>query len=234
MESQQFPRGSIKIILGAIGPVTVLSSFRCHPGSTIKDLCFILFPVAFEILNHAGWIKTLRIILPLTFTLVVGSLLTWVSVVPYVQRELVLRSNEHSVAPKTFLGRPLLFPARLTHSRMFPEKYNYWINYFLVGVPVGLRGRVGTVMSIDSDPRASKPSTSVFFRSSMNQFLTRILWFRVDTNLYLHRGDGNMGLVAKLQCFLEEQVSTVTQNFIFHMLSTHSRARTRANTLMPT
>lgn len=117
----------------------------------MKDLFFVLLPISMEISHHIGWLNTLKTILPFSVAVIGGILLAWLSVVAYVQRKLILWSKEDSGIEKTFLGRPLLFPARLTHSRMFPEKYNYWINYFLVGIPVGLRGRVGTVMSIDSD-----------------------------------------------------------------------------------
>ncbi|KGO72974.1 hypothetical protein PITC_062020 [Penicillium italicum] len=123
---------------------------------------FIVFsPILVDIIHHIGWVKSIKIFIPF-FLLAVGStLLAWVSAVAFFRRKLVLWSDEDPKAGKTLLGRPQLYPARLTHAHFFPEKYHYWINYFLVGIPIGLRGRVGTVVFIESDQHT--PATDPFY-----------------------------------------------------------------------
>ncbi|KAJ5364365.1 uncharacterized protein N7496_010078 [Penicillium cataractarum] len=88
---------------------------------------------------------------------------------------------------------------------MFPEKYHYGIDYFLVGVPVGLRGRIGALMSIDSDGSDPRSQNFKSFRYSLKRLLQRCFWFSTDTSRYLHCGDGQMSLTQKLEHFLKEQ-----------------------------
>ncbi|KAJ5631947.1 hypothetical protein N7490_008286 [Penicillium lividum] len=185
--------------LGVIGIGTFIFSFRYHPGTSTKDALFTLFPLFVEVSQRVGWIKTLGLLISISFGIIGLALLAWVSMVAYFQRKLIFQSQENPEIEKTLLGRPLLFPSRLTHSRMFPEKYTYWINYFLVGIPVGLRGRVGAVLSIDSDESQQNSSDII------SRVFKMLLWFRVDTNLYLHGGDGHLGLAKKLEIFLKEQ-----------------------------
>lgn len=138
---------------------------------------FIVFvPILVDAIHHIGWIKTIKICVP-CFLLAIGStLLAWVSMVAFIRRKLVLWSDGDSKDEKTLLGRPQLYPARLTHARFFPEKYHYWINYFLVGVPIGLRGRVGSVVSIESDQHI--PVTNPVYSFVKRSF--RIpLWFEL-------------------------------------------------------
>ena len=166
-------------------------------------MAIVFVPILVDTIHHIGWIKTIKIFIPF-FLLAIGStLLAWVSMVAFIRRKLVLWSDGDSKDEKTLLGRPQLYPARLTHARFFPEKYHYWINYFLVGVPIGLRGRVGSVVSIESDQHI--PVTNPVYT-----FVKRIfripLWFRIDTSWYLHRGDGHLTLAAKLEHFLKERV----------------------------
>lgn len=161
------------------------------------------FPILVDIIRHIGWIKSIKFFIPFFLFAVGSTLLAWVSMVAFIRRKLVLWSDGDPKDEKALLGRPQLYPARLTHARFFPEKYHYWINYFLVGVPVGLRGRVGSVVSIESDQHI--PVTSPVYT-----FVKRIfripLWFRIDTSWYLHRGDGHLTLAAKLVHFLKERV----------------------------
>ncbi|KAJ6104625.1 hypothetical protein N7523_010945 [Penicillium sp. IBT 18751x] len=171
----------------------------------MKSLFFVLFTVFLEVSNQVGWWKMIKIAFPLTLISIGGVLVAWILLIAYVQRKLILWTEEHSDVAKTLLGKPLLFPTRLTHSRMFPEKYNYWINYFLVGIPIGLRGHIGSLMAIDSDAMSSHSTSKGFFTSLLTKVQKKLLWFRVDPSLYLHRGDGHLGLVAKLESFLKEQ-----------------------------
>ncbi|CAK96946.1 uncharacterized protein BO96DRAFT_324332 [Aspergillus niger CBS 101883] len=88
------------------------------------------------------------------------------------------------------LGRPLLFPAKLSHARRFPasERYNYWYDYFMVGVPVGFRGRIGNLISIDNQPTSES--------------ILEKCWFTIDPAYYLEPGSGDRTLEEKLNIFL--------------------------------
>jgi hypothetical protein len=186
--------------------LSLIQSLRHHKGPTGPNKFSVFFPILVDILHHIGWSNTVKFVLPLVFLSVVSSLLAWVFMIANIWRKLFLWSDEDPEDEKTLLGKPLFFPARLTHARFFPEKYNYWINYFLVGIPVGLRGRVGAVISIDTDKSDHHPSAMNYFYSSMTKLFQSLVWFRIDTDWYLHRGDGHLTLTEKLDIFLEEKV----------------------------
>lgn len=80
----------------------------------------------------------------------------------------------------------LLLPARTTHQRLFPRKHGFGYSYLYVGVPVGLSGKVGPALSVDSVQGGGGKG-----------------WFEVRGADYLHRGPG--GLEAKLDRFLRSQ-----------------------------
>jgi hypothetical protein len=96
---------------------------------------------------------------------------------------------------------------------MFPERYHYGIDYFLVGIPVGLRGRVGALMSIDSDGSDPHVQTGAFQSSAKNLF-RKFFWFSIDSSQYLHRGDGHMSLTQKLELFLKERVRSSPTRYL--------------------
>ncbi|KAJ5257719.1 hypothetical protein N7524_009275 [Penicillium chrysogenum] len=181
---------------------------------------FIVFvPILVDVLHHIGWIKTVKILIPFFLLAVSSTLLVWVSMVAFVKRKLVLWSDGDPKVEKTLLGRPLLYPARLTHARFFPEKYHYWINYFLVGVPVGLGGRVGAVVSIESDQSDQHTPVTSPFHSFVKRIFRIPLWFRIDTSWYLHRGDGHLTLAAKLEHFLKERGENPTHYPYAYLIS---------------
>jgi putative effector of murein hydrolase LrgA (UPF0299 family) len=183
-----------------------IQSFHYHKGPVRINMIIVFVPILVDVLHHIGWIKTVKILIPFFLLAVSSTLLVWVSMVAFVKRKLVLWSDGDPKVEKTLLGRPLLYPARLTHARFFPEKYHYWINYFLVGVPVGLGGRVGAVVSIESDQSDQHTPVTSPFHSFVKRIFRIPLWFRIDTSWYLHRGDGHLTLAAKLEHFLKERV----------------------------
>ncbi|RAL03493.1 uncharacterized protein BO80DRAFT_488490 [Aspergillus ibericus CBS 121593] len=105
----------------------------------------------------------------------------------YFFRKLHLHS---SCTKREFLGKPFLFPAKLSHARRFPvtERYNYWYDYFMIGIPVGLRGRVGNLLSIDNIPSKER--------------WWQKCWFTIDAAYYLDPGSGERSLEEKLHVFL--------------------------------
>lgn len=99
--------------------------------------------------------------------------------------------------------KPLLFPCRTSHTRLFPQKHSFSYSYLLVGIPVGWRGWVSSILSADLKTlpwRGQKP---------------KVGWFNVDSADYLARGDSMYGLRGKLDTYLESQVSVNNMNPIY-------------------
>ena len=96
---------------------------------------------------------------------------------------------------------PLLIPSRTTHSRLFPQRNTFSYPYLFVGIPVGVRGRISKALSVDSEKRS---------------------WFNVDSADYLGRGNGHLGLAAKLKSYLHTQGVT-DRDYAFAYLVTAPR-----------
>ena len=92
------------------------------------------------------------------------------------------------------LLKPLLFPCRTSHTRIFPKKHSFSFSYLFVGIPVGWRESAGTLLSADLK---SLPCNG---RRSWGA------WFSVESADHLERGDSVHGLRGKLESFLETQV----------------------------
>lgn len=90
--------------------------------------------------------------------------------------------------------KPLIFPSRTSHARLFPKKHSFSYSYLLVGVSVGWRGVVGPLLSVDEDD-AARGATS-----------GRGAWLSVRAEDHLHRGYDHRGLKGKLESFLATQV----------------------------
>lgn len=97
-------------------------------------------------------------------------------------------------APPESNLQPLLFPARTTHTRLFPKKHSFSYSYLLVGIPVGRRGTVGSIFAIDLPLVLSLKS--IFQRP----------WFSVEAEDHLERGRKDLGLQGKLRLYLKSQV----------------------------
>lgn len=159
----------------------------------IKELfyCVTLLGVQYEGLRF--WIKLIVTFTGLGIliaTLALAGLLLWVLV---DSRKLVSTVK----SPNFILGRPLLFPVTLTHTRVSPVKNQFSHRAFLVGIPIGFRGRIGPLLSIDQDPLTLSNITS------LGQFFA---WFSFDPVRYLQRGHNEHGLRDKMDRFLRSQV----------------------------
>ena len=100
-------------------------------------------------------------------------------------------TSEHDFSPL----KPILFPCRTSHTRLFPQKHSFSYSYLFVGIPVGWRGRISSLLTADLKTlpwRGRKPKTG---------------WFNVDSADHLARGDSMHGLRGKLDTYLESQVS---------------------------
>ncbi|KAE8354545.1 hypothetical protein BDV28DRAFT_164113 [Aspergillus coremiiformis] len=133
-------------------------------------------------------IKTLMVLPLLGLSIITGSLLLWLVMAAYIRRKLIVLDSSMK---KDFIGKPLLLSAKLTHARLFPatERYFYWYDYFMIGIPVGLRGRIGNLLSIDNPP-------------TREQSWYQRCWFTIDPTYYLDRGSGDRGLEEKMHIFL--------------------------------
>ena len=85
--------------------------------------------------------------------------------------------------------RPLFFPCRTTHTRLFPKKHSFSYSYLFVGIPVGWQGALGSFLSVDL-PRKAKNA-----------------WFSVDSSDYLERKNGSLSLKGNLEAYLMSQVN---------------------------
>ncbi|KAI2779651.1 hypothetical protein F4815DRAFT_178427 [Daldinia loculata] len=153
------------LLFGRVGDVVLLSSsFLWVRGSVIFDLLKI---------NYGLVCLGAIAVATTTFTYLI-----------YVQR----RSQDVRLSvPWNGPGRPLLFPCRTTHARLFPKKHTFSYSYLLVGIPVGWTGVAGGMISND------EYSTGVGG------------WYKVDASGYLDRGNGHLGLRGKLDTYLESQ-----------------------------
>lgn len=102
--------------------------------------------------------------------------------------------------------RPLVFPCRTTHTRLFPKKHSFSYSYLFVGVPVGWRGSISSFFSADLNSL------------SLKDHQQKQGWLSVESADYLDRGDNVHGLQGKLDSYLRSQVSQVYHQLYGSML----------------
>lgn len=90
-----------------------------------------------------------------------------------------------------------LIPSRVTHRRKGPKKHSFSYSYLTVGIPVGYRGGVDGMISVD------EPDIPIAWSSGIWRMNN---WFRVDARDYLERSNHELGLRGKLDNYLESQV----------------------------
>jgi hypothetical protein len=95
-------------------------------------------------------------------------------------------------------GKPLLFPCRTSHSRVFPKKHSFNYSYLVVGIPVGWEGCIAGLVSVGT--------TSDWKDHIFPTDRPQTGWYHVDPSDYLERGNGHLGLRGKLDRCLREQV----------------------------
>lgn len=135
---------------------------------------------------------------PSAFITVVGStvfLFTLLQIVRYV-RGLEVASTK---LDGQFL-KPMLFPAKTSHLRLFPKKHGFSYSYLLTGIPIGWTGSSGGIISADERNDSSSWYKRLFSLQPMKP------WYVVDGDAYLERGHVPGGLEGKLKKFLHDQV----------------------------
>jgi hypothetical protein len=98
-------------------------------------------------------------------------------------------------------GKPLLFPCRTTHARMFPKKHVFDYSYLVVGVPVVWEGCAGSMISVGRGTSSKSGSSWLSLQPRLRKG-----WYHINPEDYLERGHGDLGLRGKLNRFLLSQV----------------------------
>ena len=102
----------------------------------------------------------------------------------------------------TWKLKPLIFPCRTSHTRMFPQKHSFSYSYLLVGIPIGFKGSAGSLLSAESgvcrDEKKTMKGASKTTKS----------WFHVEAADYLNRENHTLTLQEKLNAYLISQVSS--------------------------
>lgn len=94
--------------------------------------------------------------------------------------------------------KPLVFPCRTIHTRLFPKVHSFSYSYLFVGIPIGWQGSQNNFLSVDfKDPLTGK-AYQRWWPS----------WFSIMSSDYLNRGSHADGLKGKLDDYLESQVYT--------------------------
>lgn len=96
--------------------------------------------------------------------------------------------------------QPMLLPCRTTHTRLFPKRHSFSYSYLLVGVPVGWRGTIGSLLSVDTQILSPKER--------------RKGWFHISGADYLDRDGSGLDLKAKVASYLQSQVRRRLSRFI--------------------
>lgn len=121
----------------------------------------------------------------------------------FTSRELISLSDKD----QTVLGKPLLFPVKFKHIRLSPVKDKFNNRFLLIGVPVGLRCRIGNLLAVDDNSiDVSPPPGDTALFSWTRVFSHWSCWFSFDSARFLHRGDHGVDLREKLDNFLKSQV----------------------------
>lgn len=149
--------------------------------------------------KHPWWQLILSTV-AFTLTTVFAVICIWLLSVACLPQRLVTTGKHNSWQAKQFVGKPLLFPNSIDHWRYFPKVIHFKYSYFVVGIPVGLRARVGRVLSIDED----HSSGSGYAPTLWDQ-----CWFNIDQENYLNGDTHPLGLRGKLDSYLEAEVSRV-------------------------
>lgn len=115
----------------------------------------------------------------------------------YVRRDTRAATKENGSSQ--FL-EPLIFPCRTSHTRLFPKKHSFSYSYLYVGIPVGWRGSVRSVLSANIETSSSAGNDQV-----AHPLREKKAWLRVEAADYLNRGGAHLGLQGKLHEYLVSQ-----------------------------
>jgi hypothetical protein len=163
------------------------------------DICLLLSLSAFRRWRIIQDLANTYINPTTTITPLAGliSLFIFIQVLRYI---LSLTQTPSHYSEDDFPVKPMFFPCRTSHVRMFPKKHGFSYSYLLVGIPVGWWGSVGGMLSADTE----KGQTSWYMK--LLSLRPGGAWFTVNGDDYLGRDHVEGGLQGKLKNYLESEV----------------------------
>lgn len=110
--------------------------------------------------------------------------------------------SAESTAVEDGLPKPMLFPCRTSHTRLFPKKNTFSYSYLLAGVPLGWKGSSGGMLSAD----LPKKNTAWYWKLLSITPDASSTWYSIDADDYMEPGHVELGLDGKLWRYLATQV----------------------------
>ncbi len=171
---------------------------------------------AFLLLRHTAVIGNLlsavveRHLLALV-TVIVGTatcLVIYSEIQGYMRIFPDLQSGGSLVFQSEHFWKPLFFPCRTTHTRLFPKKHSFSYSYLLVGLPVSWHGRDRSIGTAHLQPAYGKDGFCWQVSKSGKS------WFSVNATDYMARGEDDLGLEEKLHAYLRTQVRDSTDKLM--------------------
>ena len=116
----------------------------------------------------------------------------WILIWNGINQEVFTNRNSHVTQP----FKPLFFPARTSHTRLFPKQHSFSYSYLLLGIPIGWEGYAGgSFFSVDTS--CSRGSSVYRSRNARG-------WFNIENEDYLQTGYCT-NLKEKLDDYLKGQ-----------------------------
>jgi hypothetical protein len=166
---------------------------------TLFSFDIIIFCIFSIIRNHAAFREFTKLYInhATIITFMTTSLL-FLTTLQFFKFILTLKSRSDST--DGFSMQPMLFPCQTTHTRFFPAKHSFKYSYLLVGIPIGWKGSIGGMLSVDPEQ-----DPSPWYRRILSLKLGGA-WYTVNGDDYLERGHVKGGLQGKLEAYLISQV----------------------------
>ncbi|KAL9575956.1 MAG: hypothetical protein Q9212_007524, partial [Teloschistes hypoglaucus] len=167
-----------------------------HPLPSILSPAWFVF-FGYVYFKNDVWTITAHALAILPISLISSGLVLCLFLAAFWRLSRKVNAEDTTDSPKEEDGsglRPLLFPARTTHSRFFPKKHSFSYSYLLIGVPIGWCGWVDSFLSVD-----------IPLHCSSHKSIWRRPWFAVHAKDHLERGGEHLGLKGKLQSYLKTQ-----------------------------
>ncbi|KAJ5704117.1 hypothetical protein N7493_011255 [Penicillium malachiteum] len=166
--------------------------------SILKDVALLLLYLGHQAQIPSFWIRVIRGVFALGVGIASLSIIILLVRVLSVPRTLVSLSDEK----QDVIGKPLLFPVTFSHTRFIPVKDQFSNRFLCVGVPVGLRCRIGNLLAIDDSSLDVSPAPGSTGWSWRRTFSHLSCWWTLDSARHLHRGDHGVDLRQKLDNYL--------------------------------
>jgi hypothetical protein len=112
----------------------------------------------------------------------------------------VICLTESSSLSGDFPVKPMIFPCRTSHTRLFPKTHSFSYSYLWVGIPIGWKSSVGGMISSDDSSHMSP------WYMGLLSLKPTGAWYTVNGDDYLGRGHAADGLEEKLRNYLQGQV----------------------------